>query len=80
VEAYDHRANTSFQEVVVLRERDWEALPPPPVIATGKPKPADVDQNNSGATPIVPSWDFPAEISSLAFLIPLHSNRSPPQR
>ena len=60
MEAYDHRANTSFQEIVVLRERGWEGLPPPPVFATGKPKPADADQNDPAATPVVPSLGLPS--------------------
>ena len=30
-----HRAKTIFQEVIKLRERSWEGLPPPPIFTTG---------------------------------------------
>ena len=54
-----HRANTNIQEVVGLRERGWEGLPPPPVFATWGPRPVDADRNDPAATPIVPSLGLP---------------------
>ena len=57
-----HRANTDFQEVVALRERGWEGLPPPPVLPTltsGKTKPASTNQNDPAATPVVTSLGLP---------------------
>ena len=54
-----HRTNTNLQEVVALRERDWEGLPPPPVFATWGPRPVDAGQNDPAATPIVPSLGLP---------------------
>ena len=48
-----HRAETKFQEVVALRERGWEGLPPPPAFATG------ANQNDPAATPVVTSLGLP---------------------
>ena len=48
-----HRAETKFQEVVALRERCWEDLPPPPAFATC------VNQNEPAATPVVTSLGLP---------------------
>ena len=60
-----HRVNMDFQ-VVSLRERGWEGLPPPPVFATGKSKPAGADQKDStaattAATPAITSLGLPSE-------------------
>jgi len=44
-----------FQEVIALRERGWEGLPPPPVFRTWKPKPAGADGKDPAATPVVTS-------------------------
>ena len=49
--------NTNFQDVGGLRNRGWDSLPPPPVLATRKPKPTD--QKDSAATPIVASLGLP---------------------
>ena len=48
-----HRAETNFQEVVVLRERGWEGVPPPPAFATG------MNQSDPAATPVVTSLGLP---------------------
>ena len=49
----DNCAKTNFQEVLELRERGWEGLPPPPVFATG------MNQNDPTATPVVTSLGLP---------------------
>jgi len=49
------------QEVIELRERGWEGLPPPPVFSTGKPRPTDANQNDSAATPVATSLGLPNE-------------------
>ena len=54
-----HRSETSFQEVIDLRERGWEGLPPPPVFTTRKPKPAGARQGDPAATPIATSIGLP---------------------
>jgi len=54
-----HRAETSFQELIALRERGWEGLPPPPVFTVRKPKPASASQKDPAATPVVTSLGFP---------------------
>ena len=54
-----HRAEKNSQEVVVLRERGWEGLPPPPVFTTGKPEPIGADRNDPAATPIATSLGLP---------------------
>ena len=48
-----HRAEIKFQEILALRERGWEGLPPPPVFLTGKPKKICANQEDPSATPIV---------------------------
>ena len=55
-----HRSKSSFQEVINLRERGWEGLPPPPVFTTGKLKQAGVDQSDPAATPVVVSLGLPS--------------------
>ena len=56
----NHGSKTSFQEVVVLRESDWEGLPPPPAFTTGEPGPADVDRKDPAATPVIISLGLPS--------------------
>jgi len=51
--------SSGLQELVALRERGWEGLPPPPVFTIGKPKPASANQKDPGATPVVTSLGFP---------------------
>ncbi|KAF9646040.1 hypothetical protein BDM02DRAFT_3119247 [Thelephora ganbajun] len=48
-----------LQEVIELRERGWEGLPPPPVFTIGRPKPTGANQNDPAATPIVTSLGLP---------------------
>jgi len=48
----------SFQEVINLRERGWEGLPPP-VLTPGGPGPAGVSQNDPAVTPVVTSLGLP---------------------
>jgi len=47
------------QEVVGLRERGWEGLPPPPIFTSGKSKHAGVNQKDSAATPVAISLGLP---------------------
>ena len=54
-----HRAETISQEVVALRERGWEGLPPPPPFAPGKPNPAGANQKDPTATPVATSLGLP---------------------
>jgi hypothetical protein len=56
----DHRAKTNFQEVLALRERGWEGLPPPPVFATSKSKPTGRNQDDPAATPVATSLGLPS--------------------
>ena len=46
--------------MIVLRERGWEGLPPPPVFATEKPKPAGANQKDPAATPVATSLGLPS--------------------
>jgi len=55
----NHRAETIFQEVIELREHNWEGLPPPPVFAAGEPKQAGVNHNDPAATPVATSLGLP---------------------
>jgi len=54
-----HQAKESFQEVVTLRERGWEGLPPPPVFMSGKPKPIGEGREDLAATPVATSLGLP---------------------
>ena len=54
-----HRAKAKFQDVVELRERNWEGIPPPPIFTTGKPKPTGTNQKDPAATPVVTSLGLP---------------------
>ena len=47
------------QEVIKLRERNWEGLPPPPVFTTGKQKPTHANEKDASATPVVTSLGLP---------------------
>jgi len=53
------RAEMDFQEIITLRERGWEGLPPPPIFMTGKSKPAGARQGDPAATPIAMSLGLP---------------------
>jgi hypothetical protein len=55
-----HRAKTNLQEVVALRERGWEGLPPPPVFTADKPKPTGADLKDPAATPVATSLGLPS--------------------
>ena len=55
-----YRAKANFQEVVALRERGWEGLPPPPVFTTSKSKPAGRNQEDPAATPVATSLGLPS--------------------
>jgi len=44
-----------FQEVIGLRERGWEGLPPPPVFRTWELRPAGTGEEGTAATPVVTS-------------------------
>ena len=55
----DHRTKANFQEVVGLRERGWEGLPPPPVFTSGGPGPTDANQRDPTVTPVVTSLGLP---------------------
>ena len=46
------RTKTDFQEVIDLRQRGWEGLPPPPVFTTRRPRPAGANQRDSPTPPI----------------------------
>jgi len=67
------------QEVIELRERGWEGLPPPPVFTTGKPKPTGAGQKDPTAItvatpPGLPSGDLEPRIPQLP---PLESVTTP---
>ena len=49
----------NFQEVVDLRERGWEGLPPPPVFAAGELRPAAVNHEDPATTPVITSLGLP---------------------
>jgi len=54
-----HCSKANSQEVIELRERGWEGLPPPPVFTTGKPKPTGTNQKDPAATPVATSIGLP---------------------
>ena len=56
----DHQAKIDFQEVVALRERGWEGLPPPPVFGIGMPRSTGTNQNDPIATPVATSLGLPS--------------------
>ena len=54
-----HWAEANLQELLALRERGWEGLPPPPVFTTEKPKLTSENQKDPAATPVVTSLGLP---------------------
>ena len=54
-----HQAESSFQEVIALREGGWEGLPPPPIFTTGRPQPANTRQGDPAITPVATSIGLP---------------------
>jgi len=56
---YSNRAEEVFQEVVTLRERGWEGLPPPPVFTSWRANPAGANQQDPAATPVATSLGLP---------------------
>ena len=52
-------AKPNFKEIVALRERGWEGLPPPPVFMTGKSRSTGASQKDPAATPVVASLGLP---------------------
>ena len=63
-----HRTKTNIQEVIALRERGWEGLPPPPVFTTRESKPVGTNQKDPAATPVatflgLPSTDIEPEVT-----------------
>ena len=55
----DRWSEMDFQEIINLRERGWEGLPPPPVFTTGVSRPAGTNQNDPTATPVATSLGLP---------------------
>jgi len=55
-----HCSDAGFQQVITLRERGWEGLPPPPVFTVGGAGPAGVNQNDPAVTPVVTSLGLPS--------------------
>ena len=53
-----NQVNRNFQEVIGLRKRGWDGLPPPPTLTIRKPKPTD--QKDPAATPVVTSLGLPS--------------------
>ena len=74
VTKYGHWAKETLQEVIALRERGWEGLPPPPIFARGKPRSTAANQNDPAATPVVTSLGLPNRD-----LEPQISQPSPPE-
>ena len=68
----NHRAQTIFQELAVLRERGWMGLPPPPVFTANNPKPTGPNLKDPAATSAATSLGLPN--TDLESQIP----RSPP--
>ena len=52
-------AKPNSQEVVALRERGWEGLPPPPVFTTGRLEHTGANQKDPAATPVATSLGLP---------------------
>ena len=55
-----HRVDENFKELLELRERGWEGLPPPPVFMTGIPKATGGGQEDPSATPVATPLGLPA--------------------
>jgi len=73
-----HFSKMSFQEVVNLRERGWEGLPPPPIFTTRGVGPAGVNQSDPAVTPIVTSLGLPSRDLEPQIIqpLPLHPQTS----
>ena len=54
-----HRADENVQEVLKLRERGWEGLPPPPVFTADKPGPNGTGKEDPSATPVAAYLGLP---------------------
>ena len=54
------RVDENFQELLELRERGWEGLPPPPIFTTRIPKATGVGQEDPSATPVATPLGLPA--------------------
>ena len=65
-----HRADETFQEVVDLRERGWEGLPPPPVFTTEKHKAIRANQRDPATTPVATPLGLPYRDSEPQILRP----------
>ena len=55
----DYRTEEVFQEMIGLRERGWEGLPPPPVFTSGGPNPTGMDQRDPATAPFATSLGPP---------------------
>ena len=55
-----NRVDENFKELLELRERGWEGLPPPPVFATRMPNVTGVGQEDPSATPVATPLGLPA--------------------
>ena len=53
------RTKANVQEVIDLRGRGWEGLPPPPVFSSSQQKPTSASQKDTTATPVVASIRLP---------------------
>ena len=56
----DYRTEAYFQELVALRERGWEGLPPPPSFTSGKLKLTGENQEDPTATPVATLLGLPS--------------------
>ena len=54
-----HGTEKSFQEVVALRERSWEGLPPPPLFTSKGLGPTGARREDPAATPVATSLGLP---------------------
>jgi len=54
-----HRTEAIFQEVIGLRERGWEGLPPPPVLTTRRPRQTGANQRGPAASPAAAYFGLP---------------------
>ena len=54
------QTDENLKEVLELRERGWEGLPPPPIFTSTKAKSAGGSKEDSSATPIVTSLGLPS--------------------
>ena len=54
------QTDENLKEVLELRERGWEGLPPPPIFTSTKAKSAGASKEDPSATPIVTSLGLPS--------------------